>query len=286
MATQLEDDLNAIKKEAAKFAHLDQFLNWRSLEAQAQRKYPGGITPSLAATVGKPFDVLQALLAPAISFSGPLDFKSNLAAIDLCISVLSPQMNPANRQGLKSKLSNIGVASFWDTLGELWFAQQYLKAGQSVQMDFPLHPQIGNNKPADADIAIIDATGKPVWLIDAVCPQMPPHLDALPNGDYNTDPAGAKLWIESEVERKFQSKFSAHITGNAPAQAAVIITLIKADLVSAHFLPLAYMPPGLPVQLDKALKQRCPGLGYAVAVRFQRNAVTGGLEIAKLAELS
>lgn len=285
MATQLENDLIRIKPEAAKFAHLNQFLNWPSIETQAQRKYPNGIAPSLT-NIGTPFDILQALLAPTVQLSSPLDFKTNLEVLDICIRDLLPKLDATNQTALKNKLSNIGNASFWDTLGELWFAQTYLKAGQNIKIDFSLHPPVGNNQPSDADIAFIDGSGKPTWLFDAVCPNLPAHLDSLPNGDFHTDPAAAKTWIEHEVERKFNSKFSAHIANHSPAKAAIIITLIKADLVSAHLMPiLLTLPPAHPVQLDQGLKRKCPGLGYAIAVRFQRNASTGGLEIVKLAEL-
>lgn len=286
MPTQLENDLAAIKQEAAKFTYLNQFLNWSSIEKQAQRKYLNGITPTLA-NVGTPFDILQALLAPAISFSGPLDFKTNLEVLDFCIRDLLPKLDAANHAALKNKLSNIGNASFWDTLGELWFAQAYLKAGQNIKMDFALHPSIGNNQPSDADIAFLDANGAPQWLFDAVCPNVPQHLDPPPNATFHPDPTAAKAWLEHEVERKFNSKFAVHIANHPSAKAAIIITLIKADVVTGHLSPLLIVPPlGRPVPLDQGLKRKCPGLGYAIAVRFQRNVSTGQLEIVKLVELS
>lgn len=288
MPTQLEHDLNIIKQEAAKYRHLAQFLNWQSIEPQAQNKYQdAGVSPSINSNSGRPFDILQALLAPTISTSGPLDFKTNLEALDMCIRDLLPRMDAANQTALRNKLSNIGNASFWDTLGELWFAQAYLKANQNIKVDFPLHPPIGRNQPSDADIAILDANGNPIWLFDAICPNLPPHLDIPTDTASFLDPAAAKAWIEDTVRDKFNKKFSTYIKNHAPAQAAVIVTLIKADLVTAHLSPLLMLSLGRsPVQLDQALKQQCPGLGYAIVVRFQRNTTTGNVEIVKLAELS
>jgi hypothetical protein len=279
--TQLEADLDLAKLELKKFPHLNSFLNWSSIESQAAKKYPAGITNTLNASAGKPFDILQAILAPAILDFGPLDYKTNLEALDNAIGELLPIMNSGNQTALKNKISNIGTASFWDTLGELWFALIYQKSGQDIKVDFPLHPPVGNNTPSDADIAFVDKAGNPLWLFDAVCPNMPASLDQM-DGFFN--PAEAKKWIENAIEKKFQNKFAPYIAAHAPAKAAIIVILIKADMITGHLSPLLIMNPGQPVQLDPRLKTKCPGLGYAIAVRFQKNAA-GKVEFVKVAEL-
>lgn len=280
--TQLDIDLATVKSKAAKFTYLNQFLNWSSIENQAARKYPTGIESTLAGNTGKPFDLLQSLLAPAISFSGPIDYKLNLEALDICIREIFPKLTLENQTSLKNKLSNIGNTSFWDTLGELWFSFAYLKAGQNIKVDFPLHPQHGSNQPSDADIAFVDTNGNPTWLFDAICPNMPPHLDEL---DGFFDPNEAKIWLEQVIENKFQNKFAPYIANHAPAQAAVIVTLIKADAITAQLAPLLIANLGQPIQLDPILKTKCTGLGYAIVVRFQRNKF-GNTEFIKIAELN
>jgi hypothetical protein len=126
------------------------------------------------------------------------------------------------------------------------------------------HAPISGNQPPDADIAIVDTSGMPIWLFDAVCPNLPAHLDLPPNTVFHLDPNGAKSWLEQAIEDKFNKKFAPHIANHLPAKAAVIVTLIKADIVTGHLSPLllAMSPLGnIPVKLDNSLKTRCPGLG-------------------------
>ena len=282
MSTPLQNDLKTAKGVADQFINLAPFLNWESIEKQALRKYPIDIASTLASVSGKPLDILQALLASPVSTTA-LDYKSNLVALDSCIAHLLAQMSSVNKTSLRNKLSNIGVASFWDTLGELWFAERFLQSGQKIQIDFPLHQPVGTNQPSDADIAIVDGSGNPIWLFDATCPSMPKELTLPEDASFLPDHHAALRWIEDEVEKKYQSKFAAHIANLKPARAAVILTLIKADQISAYLLPIHYTT-GLPAHLNKALKAKCPGLEYAVAGRFQKGQT--GIDFVKIAELA
>lgn len=67
--------------------------------------------------------------------------------------------------GLRSEISRwtfpLNFIDFETTnLGELWFAMRFLKAVQNTELEFPLHPPVGKNQPADTDIAIVDPGGE------------------------------------------------------------------------------------------------------------------------------
>lgn len=133
----------------------------------------------------------------------------------------------------------------------------------------------------DADIAIIDLSGNPIWLIDAVCPNLPPNWKPN-NSGFSLTPMAAKSWIESKVEEKFNSKFSKNIANHPTAQAAININLIKADLISPHLNPPMTQ---MYTKLSEELKRRCPRLGYALAGRFQSDISSPcGIKFIKLAE--
>lgn len=282
----LIDDLNSAKSEALQYSFLNQYLDWNNIENQAKNKYPQGISGTIFVNLGKPFDILQSLLAPNLSLSSAYDFKTNLTILNCCIHSVESYMTLENKIALKNKLSNIGNASFWDTLGEVWFAREYIKAGQNVEMEFPLHKSVNNNQPSDADIAIVDASGSPVWLFDAICPNIPKDLKLVENQTGFFDPNKAKSWLEKVVEKKYINKFSRHISNHLTANVAVIVVLVKADEISAHLSPLLIASCGRPISLGSSLKAKCPKLGYAVVVRFQKNPSTGNVEYVKLAEFT
>ncbi len=283
----LIDDLTSAKVKALQYSFLNQYLDWSNIESQAKNKYAQGISATISLNSGRPFDILQSLLAPDLSsLSGAYDFKTNLTILNCCIQSVESYMTPINKVALKNKLSNIGNASYWDTLGELWFVRACIKAGQNIEVDFPLHKPVNNNQPSDADIAIVDASGSPIWLLDAICPNLPEELKLVPNQSDFFDPNKAKSWLEEVIEKKYINKFSRYISNHVTARAAIIVVLIKADEVSVHLSPLLCVSGGHPISLNSNIKNKCPKLGYAVVVRFQKNSSKGNVEYVKLAELT
>jgi hypothetical protein len=253
IAGSFEDAL----KKLSQYSHLCSIIDPVEFEAKARKKYPNG--PEILPT--ETSDLLTALLIkdyPELSQA-----TNNAATPEGVISNINEvlgenKFTPEQLAQIAVKLLNFRTTSFWDTLTELLLYRTISKnvPPEKLAIEFPLGVGKKGSSPKDADIAILGDDLKPRFLIDAVAPNMPPHVNS------------ASDMIVDSIEKKYRTKFQDFCTANPNAQVSIVVSIIKAEMIYIGF-PMKLVDPNHVEQLYSAKLDALPGLvaGYACSFR-------------------
>lgn len=239
------------------YPELEKIIDKSKFKAQVSLKYPSGAEL-------KDEEVSDLYIVLLLSVNSFYQQAGNNAAtpqgalinIEECLKSLT--LTADDKKNIGNKFCNLGTSSLWDTLMELLLARTMLKnfPSHSIRVDFPLGKKQGKNKPKDADIAILDSNGNPIYFLDAVTPKRAKK----PVNSVNDK-------VVDWIEKKYTSKFSAYCQQNPSAQVAVIVCLIKNEEFYLGFINK--LLTNQPVSLHSHNLSTLKGLTLGLACSFR-----------------
>lgn len=264
----LETSFAIARKNALRYPTLNKFLDWNTIRTQlldskskqTQNEYI-------------PINVFGALLCVDKKLLSAYDSNSNLSNLETSLKKILPVLSEKDILEIKHKLSNLGNTSFWDTATELWFAAQLKESDYNIKFDYPLRESKKGKPPPNADVAIIGKNNEPIWLFDCTTPTLEldecKDMKLIGKEDFFDEPEKAIDCLVAIIKKKYENKFLPNIDYYPNARYGIIVTLTKADEISAHFITLNYLFKKTPIQIDSKKYQLHSKLKYAVAGRFQ-----------------
>jgi hypothetical protein len=239
------------------YPELSSCIDRAKFTAQAQKKYPGGAEIN----DNEVTDLFTALLIseqPGLAQQGNNAATPQGALLNIEAAIKEFSLTADERKKLGDKLCNLRSSSFWDTLNELLLARSILSRlpGHKVVIEYPLGQGAKGQQPKDADVAILDPSGNPILLFDAVTPnRVTGPVASVPDQ------------IEEWIERKYDTKFSAYCQANPSANVAVVVCLMKNEHFYTAFPMKLVM--GTPAVLPGARLSGKAGLKIGLACSFR-----------------
>lgn len=172
---------------------------------------------------------------------------------------------------ISSKISNLSNTSFWDTSIELWLAKELMGNNRVVKLEYPLLPKKKDSTPPNVDLAILDKSNEPKWFIECISPTLDNGFEDLElHNEENLilEPERATYWILFNLNKKFHLKFEPYMHLFPNTKIAIVISVIKADEISAHLSDITNIS-SLPIKINTKTEQFHPRLTYGTAIRFQ-----------------
>ncbi len=238
----------------ARYPNLESAVDPARLSTSIAKKYPHG--PEILD--GEVFDLYTALLmSEAFKQDGQNQATPEGALFTIDELAGELRLDQAARASLGTKLRNLRTSSLWDTMAELLLAAHLVEnmKGYTVALEYPLDPKKPVGQGKDADVAILDGAGHPLFLIDVVAPQRISHATTV--SEQLTD------WIA----RKYDSKFSAYCVSNPKSRIGIVTALIKNEQFYMA-LPMKIVA-GEVLRFTSAVLDALPGLSIAHACSFR-----------------
>lgn len=258
--------LSIAQMNSKKYPSLNIFLDWKKIE-----KY---LLKNICADYkDRPLNILEALLLSSQNYHSIYDCNTNLLSLDLSLKNLLPIMSECDKKEVGNKLSNLGNTSFWDTATELWFLSKIKNKTENIIFDYPLDIKRKGFTSPNADISLINHLEEPVWLMDCTTPTLESEKCKdlkLEEYSFIEEPEKAINCLVEIIKDKFEKKFSKYVDKFPYTKFAIIVSLTKADDISAHFSTLSLLRK-IPVKLDPVKFEFHPRLNYALVGRFQKN---------------
>lgn len=255
------------KVESDKYSFLNNIIDWDSIEKQLSKN----ISLFTSQDKNEPLNLVEALLRPHFNVVNVFDYRSNLRLLNDSLSAIWKNINQNDKSSLSSKVSNLSNTSFWDTATELWLAKKFIGNNDLVKLEYPFLQSKKGFTPPNADVAILDNSNKPIWLIECVAPTLENGFEDLvfqENDNLILEPIKAINWILFNLNKKFILKFEPYLRQFPNIKIAIIISVIKADDISGHLNDLTKIPK-LPIVINQKINCMHPNLSFGTALRFQ-----------------
>lgn len=209
--------LDQVCNELIKYPKIEQAVGLPKFRVKASAKYGKSWSFEMKED-GPPCDLFQAL---ALSTRWQWQQSGNAATPEGILITINEILNSISLSqkeisNFGSKLLNFGTSSLWDTFSELGLLFHLKKAMPETNIEIELKLP-GSNK--DADIAILDQSGKPVLFGDVYTPQR--------KDDFFIDEGNARSWIAN----KYNSKFRDFCTQNPSVSVTLFVSAILNESV-------------------------------------------------------
>lgn len=260
--TRISGDLSTALENLSRYENLGRIIDLQKFTEQIVKKYPNGPEIVVDNLKREYSDLYTALLLQGLSDAfrqadNPQATPEGvLNTFDMHIGQIPVEFS----KSIGIKLCNLRKATLWDTLAEIAVLGQLTRhlTKYKIVAEYPLGIRVPGMDPPDADVAVLDNTGKPVWLNGAFTPK-PSDFDSL-----SLTPEE----IIGRIAEKYDKKFSGYCTSNPDAKVAIVLSLVKAEASLVNFLPHLLFS-NTPVTLASSQLDSRVGLVYALACTFR-----------------